>query len=160
MLSILLIHLAEAKSCLLHLSSSQGLQAEGLRFRVIDARGQVVGRLASQIAKILTGKDKPTYRPNQDCGDAVVVVNASQVEFTGRKWDNKLYRWHTGYPGGLKERSAKDQEAREPGSVLQKAVMGMLPKTNLRRVRGRGGGGGVRAWCAAGLVSAERRRCN
>lgn len=102
---------------------------------MIDAKGQVVGRLASQISKILTGKDKPTYRPNQDCGDAVVVINAGDVDFTGRKWDNKLYRWHTGYPGGLKERTAKDQQSRDPGSVLQKAVMGMLPKTNLRRVR-------------------------
>lgn len=113
---------------------SQGLVTEGLRFRVVDAKGQVVGRLASQIAKVLTGKDKPTYLPHVDDGDAVVVVNAAQVDFTGRKWDQKLYRWHTGYPGGLKERTARDQLAREPEAVLQKAVMGMLPKNNMRRV--------------------------
>lgn len=100
---------------------------------MVDAKGQVVGRLASQIARVLMGKDKPTYAPNRDGGDVVVVVNAGDVEFTGRKWDQKLYRWHTGYPGGLKERTAKDQQARRPGEVLRAAVMGMLPKNNLRR---------------------------
>lgn len=78
------------------------------------------------------GKDKPTYCPWKDDGDGVVVVNAKQVEFTGRKWDKKLYRWHSGYPGGLKERSAKDQHSRKPDSVLRNAVLGMLPKNNLR----------------------------
>lgn len=65
----------------------------------------------------------------------VVVVNASEAELTGRKWDQKLYRWHTGYPGGLKERTAKDQAARKPDAILRAAVLGMLPKNNLRRVR-------------------------
>lgn len=106
---------------------------EGLRFRLVDARGQVVGRLASQIATILQGKDKPTFCPNKDDGDVVVVVNAAEVEFTGRKWDQKLYRWHTGYPGGLKDRTAKDQFERQPEAILEAAVNGMLPKNNLRR---------------------------
>lgn len=106
---------------------------DGLRLRLCDADGQVVGRFASQIAQILMGKDKPTYCPEKDDGDVVVVVNAEKIEFTGRKWDKKLYQWHTGYPGGLKERTAKDQLAREPADVLRKAVMGMLPKNNLRR---------------------------
>lgn len=109
------------------------MNLEGLRYRVVDAEGQVVGRLASQIATVLMGKDKPTYAPNADCGDVVIVVNAAKVHFTGRKWDDKLYRWHTGYPGGLKERSARDTMARDPGAVLRNAVMGMLPKNNLRR---------------------------
>ena len=81
------------------------------------------------------GKDKPTFCPNRDDGDVVVVVNADQVEFTGRKWEGKVYRWHTGYPGGLKERTAKQQFERQPEWVLREAVLGMLPKNNLRRVR-------------------------
>lgn len=116
------------------------MATEGLRFRLVDARGQVVGRLASQIATILMGKDKPTYTPNKDDGDVVVVVNAADVEFTGRKWDQKLYRWHTGYPGGLKERTAKDQFSRRPEAIIEAAVNGMLPKNNLRRVCGEGRG--------------------
>lgn len=106
---------------------------DGLRFRLVDAKGQVVGRLASQIAQVLMGKDKPTYCPWKDEGDGIIVINAKEVEFTGRKWDRKVYRWHTGYPGGLKERTAKDQHARKPDAVLRAAVLGMLPKNNLRR---------------------------
>jgi len=120
------------------LSISQGLQAlEGLRYHLVDAKGKVVGRLASQIARVLMGKDKPTFCPWKDDGDVVVVVNSKDVDFTGRKWENKLYRWHTGYPGGLKERTAKDQHARKPDAVLRAAVMGMLPKNNLRRAMAR-----------------------
>ena len=83
------------------------------------------------------GKDKPTYRPERDDGDVVVVINARNIEFTGKKWDDKLYRWHTGYPGGLKERTAKDQHKRYPTEVIRKAVMVMLPKNNLRRAMAR-----------------------
>ncbi|KAH7618828.1 putative 50S ribosomal protein L13 [Nannochloris sp. 'desiccata'] len=116
------------------MSLFKGLKSiEGLRFRIVDAKGQVVGRLASQIARVLMGKDKPTFSPWKDDGDVVVVVNAQDVEFTGRKWDRKVYRWHTGYPGGLKQRTAKEQHERKPGEVLRAAVMGMLPKNNLRR---------------------------
>ncbi|KAL4426999.1 hypothetical protein ABPG77_009560 [Micractinium sp. CCAP 211/92] len=116
------------------MSIIRGVQSlESLRFRLVDAKGQVVGRLASQIATILQGKDKPTYCPNKDDGDVVVVVNAADVELTGRKWDQKMYRWHTGYPGGLKERTAKQMFAKQPDSILREAVMGMLPKNNLRR---------------------------
>ena len=113
----------------------QGVVTEGLKFRLVDAKGEVVGRLASQIAQILMGKDKPTYAPWRDDGDVVVVINAAHIEFTGRKWDSKLYRWHTGYPGGLKERTARDQFERKPDFILREAVLGMLPKNNLRRVR-------------------------
>lgn len=90
---------------------------------------------AAALAPWPQGKDKPTYRPNADDGDVVVVVNAGEVELTGRKWDQKLYRWHTGYPGGLKERTAKQMAAKKPDAVLRGAVLGMLPKNNLRRVR-------------------------
>lgn len=116
----------------------QGIKnVEGLRFRLCNADGQVVGRFASQVAQILMGKDKPTYCPNKDDGDVVIVINAKNLEFTGNKWDDKVYRWHTGYPGGLKERTAKEQRERDPTEVLRKAVMGMLPKNNLRRAMAR-----------------------
>lgn len=189
-------------------SALQGVQSvEGLRFRLVDAKGQVVGRLASQIATILQvgcrparalpvakkaqrpateacrrasrsvlcaqggrrpccllpacprlparcppqGKDKPTFCPNKDDGDVVVVVNAADVELTGRKWDQKLYRWHTGYPGGLKERTAKQMFAKKPDSILREAVLGMLPKNNLRRVRrGQRGRAGLAAFIPGG----------
>ena len=104
-----------------------------LRLRVVDAEGQVVGRLASQLARVLMGKDKPTYDPSKAEGDVVVVTNAQRVAFTGRKWSDKLYRRHTGYPGGLRERTAEEAHARDPGAVLRAAVLGMLPKNTLRR---------------------------
>mmetsp|Transcript_20355 Transcript_20355/g.36315 ORF Transcript_20355/g.36315 Transcript_20355/m.36315 type:complete len:208 (-) Transcript_20355:49-672(-) len=110
---------------------------ENARFRIIDAKGQVVGRLASQIATALMGKDKPTWRPHLDCGDVVVVINSRHVELTRNKWDKKTYKWHTGYMGGLKERKAKDEHALDPTSVLRKAVLRMLPKTNLQKIWGR-----------------------
>lgn len=102
-------------------------------WHLVDANGQTVGRLASQIAAILRGKHKPTFLPNKDMGDTVVVVNASKVNFTGNKWKDKLYRWHTGYPGGLKERRAVDMLQRNPAEILRKAVLGMLKRTNLRQ---------------------------
>mmetsp|Transcript_8113 Transcript_8113/g.23282 ORF Transcript_8113/g.23282 Transcript_8113/m.23282 type:complete len:216 (-) Transcript_8113:139-786(-) len=106
---------------------------DGMRFRIIDAKGQVVGRLASQIATALMGKDKPIWRPHRDCGDVVIVTNSQDVVLTRNKWDGKTYKWHTGYMGGLKERSAKDEHARDPTSVLRKAVLRMLPKNNLQK---------------------------
>ena len=113
------------------------METEGLRWRIIDAKGLVLGRLASQLSKILQGKDKPLYDPSKDRGDVVVVVNAKDIELTGRKFENKVYRWHTGYPGGLKERTVKDQWERDPTEILRKAVSGMLPKNNLRKARNR-----------------------
>jgi large subunit ribosomal protein L13 len=101
-------------------------------WHLIDAKNQVVGRLATQIVHILKGKHKPTFTPNYDCGDYVVVVNAKDVKFTGKKTQQKLYTWHTGYPGGLKQLPAKDQLDRKPEEVLRKAVLGMLAKNNLR----------------------------
>lgn len=98
-------------------------------WQIIDADGLVVGRLASQIAKVLRGKNKPTFTPNIDTGDNVVVINAEKVVFTGRKWDDKKYYWHTGHPGGIKERTArKIIDGRFPERVLSKAVERMMPK--------------------------------
>jgi ribosomal protein L13 len=98
----------------------------------------------------LQGKDKPTFKPNADDGDVVVVVNAAQAELTGRKWEQKLYRWHTGYPGGLKERTAEQVAARKPGAELRSAVLGMLPKNNLRRVRPHAWEAALR-WCIVSM---------
>jgi len=96
---------------------------------VIDGRDAVVGRLASFIAMRLRGKHRPDYTPNVDCGDHVVVINADKVRFTGRKLEQKTYYWHTGHPGGVKERTAgKILDGRFPERVLEKAVERMLPK--------------------------------
>ncbi|ATY83723.1 50S ribosomal protein L13 [Kyrpidia spormannii] len=103
------------------------------RWYVIDATGQTVGRLASEIAVILRGKHKPEYTPHVDTGDHVVVINADKVVFTGKKWTDKLYRRHSGYPGGLKEMRAKDVLARYPERILYYAVKGMLPHNPLGR---------------------------
>lgn len=99
------------------------------RWILVDAEGAVVGRLASFIAMRLRGKHRADYTPNVDCGDNVVVINADKVKFTGRKLDQKTYHWHTGYPGGIKSRTAeKVLGGRFPERVLEKAVERMLPK--------------------------------
>jgi len=96
---------------------------------VIDAENAVVGRLATFIANRLRGKHRPDYTPHVDCGDFVVVINADKVKFTGRKLEQKTYYWHTGYPGGIKERTAgKILDGKFPERVLEKAVERMLPK--------------------------------
>jgi large subunit ribosomal protein L13 len=96
---------------------------------VVDAKDAVVGRLASFIAMRLRGKHRPDYTPHVDCGDFVVVVNADKVRFTGRKLQNKIYYWHTGHPGGVKERTAdKILGGKYPERILEKAVERMLPK--------------------------------
>ncbi|HEY5106167.1 MAG TPA: 50S ribosomal protein L13 [Caulobacteraceae bacterium] len=96
---------------------------------LIDARDAVVGRLASFIAMRLRGKHRPDYTPNVDCGDHVVVINADKVKFTGRKLEKKIYYWHTGHPGGIKQRTAgKILGGRFPERILEKAVERMLPK--------------------------------
>jgi len=91
----------------------------------------VVGRLASKIASILKGKTKPFYTPHIDVGDFVVVINADKVQFTGNKWDNKIYYRHSGYPGGIKATRAKDLLKKRPEQILKNAVKGMLPKGSL-----------------------------
>ncbi|MEG8099374.1 50S ribosomal protein L13 [Candidatus Liberibacter brunswickensis] len=101
---------------------------------LIDAKGLIVGRLATQIALRLRGKDKPTYTPSTDDGDNVVIINASKVSFSGRKYDKKVYYHHTGYPGGIKKRTAREiLEGHSPIDVLKKAVTRMLPRGPLAR---------------------------
>lgn len=100
---------------------------------VVDAQGKVLGRLASRIAAILRGKHKPTFTPHVDGGDFVVVVNAEKVRLTGRKLQEKVYYWHTGYPGGIKSATAAQLLERKPEWVIQKAVQRMLPKNPLGR---------------------------
>lgn len=100
---------------------------------VVDARGQTVGRLATQIASILRGKHKPTFTPNQMGGDFVVVINAEKAVFTGSKLDQKEYTRYTGYQGGLKKVTARRMFATHPERVIEKAVWGMIPKNSLGR---------------------------
>ena len=103
------------------------------KWYLIDAEGLVLGRVASEVAKILKGKNKPTYSTNMDCGDYVIVINADKVVLTGDKLNQKLYRHHTGFIGGLKEVKAKDMLARRPEKMFELAVKGMLPKNALGR---------------------------
>ena len=98
---------------------------------LIDANNEVLGRLASQIAKILRGKNKPSYTPHADCGDYVVVINADKVKLTGKKMTDKVYTRHTGFPGGQRFATPADYLAKKPTFLLEKAVKGMLPKTRL-----------------------------
>jgi large subunit ribosomal protein L13 len=98
---------------------------------IIDASGKTVGRLATEAARILMGKNKPTYTPFLDMGDHVIIVNAEKVVFTGNKWQDKVYYRHTGYPGGLKGITAQKQRDRHPERILESAIRGMLPKTKL-----------------------------
>jgi large subunit ribosomal protein L13 len=98
----------------------------------IDATDKILGRLATQVAILLRGKNVPTYRPNVDAGANVEVINASKIKFSGKKLEQKEYIWHTNYPGGLKRKKVKDVFALDPGQVLKTAVMGMLPKNKLR----------------------------
>lgn len=103
------------------------------KWYVIDAQGQTVGRLASQVASVLRGKNKPTYTPHVDCGDHVIIINAEKVVFTGKKLDQKLYRRHSGYAGGMKETTAREMLDKHPERVVMYAVKGMLPKNSLGR---------------------------
>ncbi|HEX5473263.1 MAG TPA: 50S ribosomal protein L13 [Vicinamibacterales bacterium] len=100
-------------------------------WHVIDAGGQVLGRVATEASRLLQGKHKPVYTPHIDTGDHVVVVNAATVRLTGRKDDQKVYRSHSGYEGGLRETRAKEVRAKQPVRLVEEAVRGMLPKTKL-----------------------------
>mgnify|MGYP000309459897 CR=1 FL=1 len=98
---------------------------------IVDAKGQVLGRLASEVAGLLRGKNKANFTPNLDCGDFVIVINAAKVKVTGNKLESKNYYRHSGYPGGIKSRTLAEQLERDPGFVIEHAVMGMLPKNKL-----------------------------
>jgi large subunit ribosomal protein L13 len=101
------------------------------KWYVVDAEGKTLGRLASEVAKILRGKHKPIYTPHVDTGDFVIIVNAEKVHVTGKKMDQKKYRWHTGYIGNLKERTYREMNQRNPERVIELAVKGMLPHNTL-----------------------------
>lgn len=100
---------------------------------VVDAEGEVVGRLSTKIAQILRGKHKPSYTPHVDCGDYVIVINADKVRFTGSKWSQKEYITYSGYTGGQKRRTAQEMLDKKPIAIVENAVKGMLPKTKLGR---------------------------
>ncbi|MCL4871962.1 MAG: 50S ribosomal protein L13 [Anaerolineae bacterium] len=106
---------------------------ESRRWYIVDAEGQTLGRLASQIATVLKGKHKPIYSPSVDCGDYVVVINAEKIQVTGRRMEQKMYYRHSGYPGGLSTISLQHQLGKHPHRVLQAAIKGMLPKNVLGR---------------------------
>ena len=103
------------------------------KWYVVDAEGQTLGRLATKVATVLRGKHKPTYTPHVDCGDYVIVINASKVKLTGNKLSDKMYYNHSGYPGGLRERTARTMKEKYPVEMVERAVWGMLPKTSLGR---------------------------
>jgi len=117
----------------------KGREAEaltvGATWLTLDAEGQVLGRLATRIASLLIGKDKANYTPFLDCGDHVVVINAEKIKLTGNKIDQKIYRHHSGHPGGLKEVPIRSIMQRRPEWILREAVLGMLPKNKLRARR-------------------------
>ena len=100
---------------------------------LVDAENQILGRLASKVAKIIRGKHKANYTPHVDCGDNVIVINADKIQLSGSKWDQKEYVRHTGYPGGQRFTSAKQMMAKKPEAMIEIAVKGMLPKNRLGR---------------------------
>jgi len=101
------------------------------KWHLVDADGKTLGRLATRVAILLRGKNKPIYAPHQDTGDFVVVINAKKVFLTGKKWKEKIYTHHSGYPGGLKQASAEKIAEKKPERLITMAVQGMLPKTKL-----------------------------
>ncbi len=103
------------------------------KWYVIDAEGMVLGRLATEVAMILSGKRKPVYTPHVDTGDYVIVLNADKIKLTGQKWSDKKYIYHTGYPGGLKEVPYNELVKRDPTKIVRLAVKGMLPKNSMGR---------------------------
>jgi large subunit ribosomal protein L13 len=114
-----------------HFFETQGPHAP--KWYVVDAKDQVVGRLATIIARVVTGKHKPTYTKHADTGDFVIILNADKVVFTRNKWNDKLYRDHSGYVSGLKTKTAKEMLARHPEEILERAVWGMTNKSSLAR---------------------------
>ncbi len=119
----------------------EGREAEelqqGRRWYVVDGAGQVLGRLATRVSRLLIGKDKPNFTPYLDCGDHVVVINAAKVRLTGNKLNQKVYYRHSGYPGGLKEIPAQRLRKQRPEVMVREAILGMLPKNKLHARRAR-----------------------
>jgi len=101
------------------------------RWLLVDAEGEILGRLASKVAKMLRGKNKPNYTPHVDCGDNVIIINAEKINLTGNKWESKTYSHYTGYPGGQRTQSIKTVLAKHPERIIEKSIKGMLPKNKL-----------------------------
>lgn len=101
------------------------------KWYLVDASGIILGRLASQVAYILRGKHKPNFTPHADVGDSVIVINAEKVRVSGKKAEQKIYRWHSGYPGGLKSKLYKELIKTKPEGIVEKAIVGMLPHNKL-----------------------------
>ena len=118
-------------------SFMQKKEAVKREWYVIDAAGKTLGRVATKAATILAGKNKPTYTPHVDCGDYVIIVNADKVVLTGKKLEDKKYYNHSGYPGGLRERNAKEMVANYPEEMMERAVKGMLPHSRLGDAMGK-----------------------
>jgi large subunit ribosomal protein L13 len=115
-----------------HFARKEDFPEEKKKWRIIDAKGVVLGKLAVQVANALRGKDKPIYTPHVDTGDYIVVVNASEVKLTGKKETDKIYYHHTGYIGHLKSATAEEMRAKSPENMIKLAVSGMLPKNKLK----------------------------
>ncbi len=114
-------------------TKSANTETSGKKWLLVDAEGHTVGRLASEVAKLIRGKHKPNFTPHADCGDNVIVINAEKISFSGDKLVNKEYVRHTGYPGGRKVLTAEEMLAKHPQRLIEKAVKGMLPKNTLGR---------------------------
>ena len=114
-------------------TASQKKETVDRKWYIVDAEGEVVGRFCSRIAHVLRGKNKPTYTPHVDTGDYVIVINADKIRFTGQKMSQKEYIRHTGYPGGQRVRTAREQMDKNPERIVEAAVRGMLPKNSLGR---------------------------
>ena len=112
-------------------SVSKEAAHEQKKWVVVDAEGQILGRMCTKVAKLLRGKYKPSYTPNVDCGDYVIVVNASKVQLTGNKWNDRVYVRYTGFPGGQRELTPADLMAKGADKLVRKVVKGMLPKNRL-----------------------------
>lgn len=125
------VEIEKSMNTLSYKTISVNKENAGKQWLVVDAEGQILGRLASEIAKLLRGKHKPSFTPHSDCGDNVIVINAEKIALTGNKMETKYYIHHTGYPGGQRFRTVKDQLKRKPIAVVEHAVKGMLPKTKL-----------------------------
>lgn len=113
-----------------YMAKSEGVEK---KWFLIDGEGKTVGRVSTKIAGLLRGKEKPEFTPHADIGDFVIVINADKMKFTGKKWEDKRYYWHTGHPGGIKSIAASDLSSRKPEEILKKAVWGMLPKNKWQK---------------------------
>ena len=114
-------------------TKSANTETSGKKWLLVDAEGQTVGRLASEVAKLIRGKHKPNFTPHADCGDNVIVINAEKVSFSGTKLVNKEYTRYTGYPGGQRSLTAEEMLKKHPQRLIEKAIKGMLPKNTLGR---------------------------